>query len=411
MTDANDDRITRCGRRGFLAGLSGGTVTGVAGCLTAMPSLGEQVRFGRVDEPPGFEPIYRKWVPDERAGSSGDWTPSVLYTTPGRTGADVVGRPYTLGRSVVQASMDYIGVDFETMAYVGQTSEVAFAVGTVDRDAVDETITRTGYEPADRIRDLEVYARSDTDRTLAVGEDVLLSSSGDRARTLIERVYDASRGRTASAYESRRDFRTFVDHVRASPFVHVFGGSISDGQAGELPDSVYSTMEFRFDENHVYSVNRALYEDEASVDRRTIERHIHENDRARRAHNVDIRVEGRIAGWVIQMTHSEYNDSASGPAGFVQPHITWGVEDDGDEITLVHEAGDPIDADLLEVLVRRSADRQPTDRQFSDEYDSVSSGDRLTIDASEFGQQETLTIVGSVPDSPNGWAELHYDRD
>lgn len=375
-----------------------------------MPSLGQQIRFGRVDEPPADPPAYRDWVPDERVDDTEDWCPSVVYTTPGRTGRDVAGRPFTLGRVLVQHVLDYVGVDLETMGFVAATSDVALAVGDVDRASVDETIPRTGYSEAGSYRELDLYSRADTDRTLAVGDDVLLASSGEHARALVERVYDTGRGHAPRAYETNDAFRTFVDHVGASPFVWLFGG-VSGGPYEELPDSTFTTSEVRFDEDHVYFLNRSMYEDGATIDRRTVEQLVHETDRTNRAHNVDVRVDGRFAGWITQLTHSEYHEAASGPAGFVEPHVTWGVEDDGDELTFVHEAGDAVDAALLEVTFKRDSDRHPAARQFADEFDRVEPGDSLTVDATEFAPWDRVSITGSRPDSPNEWAELHYDRD
>ena len=406
----NQPDENRASRRELLAGVAAGATAGAAGCLTTMPSLGQQIRFGRVDEPRGTSPVYREWVPDKRPESADNWPRSALYTTPGQLGADVVGRPYTVGQSVVQAGMDYVGIDLETMAYAGATSDVTFTVGDINLDAVEEAVARTGYEPDGQLRGMAVYSRSDTGRTIAVDDKHILSGAGDNAQALIERVDEAKRGHSPRAYDSSREFQRFVDQIRASPYVHIFSGLGSDGQI-ELPPSSYSTIEFRYDEEYVYFLARALYEDEAEIDQRTVEREIHENDRAFEAHNVDVRVHGNVAGWVIQMTHSEYHDSASGPADFVEPHITWGVNDEGDEITLTHEAGDSIDASLLEVQVNSSGNREPTDQQFSDAYNTVRPGDSRTIDADTVGPQDTLTIWGSVPDSPNGWAELHYNRD
>lgn len=398
-------------RRGVLGAALAGGLSLSAGCLTSVPSLGQQVNFGRVDEPPVEEPVYRDWIPADRMDDPGTGI-GIQFVHPGNLGRDTIGAANSFWRDIMVTQMDYVGIEFETFDYGISLGSETLAVGAIDHSAVDRTIERTSYQSAGQYESLQLYHREDTDRTIAVGDDVVVSSTHDDARSRIETLYDTGQGTNSRAHEVDDEFALATDRIGSCPSLHLSQGSTNPSNEREsLPESQWSAMGFRFDETYVYYVSTYLYPPGEAASQRDLEEFVHDNARATSSLNVDVRTDDRFGVIVMQLSHETYLDQSGGDPSFRSPHITWGVQANSDTITLIHEAGDSVDADVLTVQARAAdGEYEPTDEQFTDSFDTVDPGDRLTVDTSMF-EGGWIRIWGSVPDSQNAWTELSYDLD
>lgn len=394
-------------RRKVLAGTLGAGMVASAGCLTAMPSLGQQIRFGRVDEPTSGPPIYRDWIPAEGTDSEFGLS-SLVFIQPGSLGIESVGHGATLWSTIIKQQLDYVGMDFESFDYVLAYDDFVVARGDIDWSAVESTIARTSYERAGEYETLTLYRRDDTNRTLGIGDDVMVGGRGDTAQAAIERVYDTGRGTRTRRHETDQEFATVTERVGASPSLSLgTGPMLPYDDSPDHPDSEWSTMEYRFDDEYVYLITTLVYPEGESVPTRHLEETVYESDHAVSATNVDIRADGRFGVIVIQLTHSEIRAMNDRPDGYHEPFITWGIKDDGDTLTLVHETGDTVDASWLSVEI----DGEPTDEQFGDEFDTVGPGDRLGIDVGEFADDFRLAMYISLEGTNDLWIEFEYTRD
>lgn len=415
-----ESRITPTRRR-LLTGICGGGLALTAGCLTSFPSLGQQVEFGPVYDPAPDPPIYRDWVPEVVGG--GEEKPTVIYTTPSNLGADTVGIPFTIGWTVITSRMDYVGVDLRSAAYAVSISgfpteeqsddSVTVVRVPVDRSAVHATLDRTSYEHAGEYENLELFTRETPDRTVAIGDEVLLGATGQGARSRIERTFDTWQGTEPRLVDADDEFRTVTDRVGASPFLHLGPSQPRrSDSSGDHPKAEWSTMEYRFDDEYSYVITTRVFPEGVEPSRRYLEEYIHQRTDGFEPYQVDIRTDGRYGVVAMQAPQETMVDSADRPAGFWEPHSTWDVDDDGERITLTHEAGDPIDASLLTVEIGLEyGSSEEAEQQFSDQFETVTPGDSLTVDLPERLEIDGLSIVGSVPNTENTWQLLRYSRD
>lgn len=409
MTDMGEqtDKPFCRGRRAVLAGIASGATAGMAGCLTTMPSLGQQVQFGRVDEPPASPPVYRDWVPEQLPER--DRPPSITYTSPDKD----VSKLFPIGRGVLVAQLDYLGVPFSEFDHAMSFGDVAVALGPIDPDVVAETVDQTGYTETEPVDGLVAYGREDTRRTVAVGDGVVIgagSGTPEQRRQKIKRVQGARRGDVPRLAETNATFDKISQRVGVSPFFNLTTGGRNylDG-ADDHPDSDWWTMEFRFDDDYVYFIHTHAYPKGETADRRYIEETVYDSGRAPDTRNIDIRIDGRFGVIVEQLAREVYTD---GKGQTVSPHITWGIEDSGD-VTIVHEAGDSVDADILRIKgrVRGGRGREPLPTQFSDMVDSVTVGDRAVLPEREIAPYEEILLMIDGPDVASTGVLFSYSHD
>ena len=374
-------------RRSFLrAGaltLAGGSAAS-AGCIEVLPPLGQRVRVGSVAVPPATPPTYRAWipapsaVPTETAGLFSD----VMITTPGETGQDVSGHSFSLARQVMVSQLDWFGQRFEQYDWAMRLGNHAIVLsGGVDRSAAESAIEGTEYEPVETHHGYDLYTRTDVIRTVAIGDDAIVFSRSSQGSQIIKAMLDAKGGRVPRYHEVDADIAAITSAVGLRPF-----GWMGSGHVGDDSPAVLGSASFSYDESAVYLVNRYLYPSADAVPIKRHKRNQRSNEYSLSGGVTDVHQDGRIAVIARRMTHEQaWRDSVP---RFI-PHITWGFEFDeqASSLTIHHEAGDSIDADLFTISYFGSGAVNETDPpQFSDVTDSIAPGDSLTLDLSEYEQ-------------------------
>jgi len=350
--ETTDDRPRFSRRRALVGGTTlAATLSGsTAGCLSLLPPVGQQVRFGRVDVPNQADntPRYRQWMPAQHEVpdvesmsdvSDAHWT----SLTPGSLGADALGTNFTIGSALAMATLDYVGYDITHYDYLhhGDPPWVV-AEGNIDRSVVTDTVLDGGYSRDGTYHGWEMFDRTDLPRTVAMSDSAVVMSRGDDRRAIIETVLDAGDGRIERRHESDETFASFSDQVGMYPTI------LSDfGEGFTNAEPAHAAMGYTFDENGGYFVYHHQYAPGETPSQSRIERVLEsEMDTATEALSVDVRrdephVEIQMRVDRARVTRTSTDD--------VRPHVMWGVEETGETVTVRLEAGDSIPVDRLEV--------------------------------------------------------------
>lgn len=332
-TPSSDERSKRIDRRQFLGAIGASGLVASAGCLTTLPAFGQRVRFGEVSEPAFGPPQYQTWIPalrDDVVDQVDDVASvtSVEYVEPGNMGAELLGAPY--GGDRVKRMMEYVGIEFEAFDWVVTAQGDTVASASVDRDAVEATLARTGYERDGTYQGYDLYRRTDTRRVLGIAEDrVLFNGYIEEPYRYLKRVIDAGAGRTARRYETDDDFAQMTAAVAARPVTLITGGRFEiDGTEAVLQAETLST-----DGSSVYPGRLFLFPVGHDVSRGDIEQHIEQFPEALDATRVSVSVDGRIVSGIAEMTPETFLQLED---VYERPLITWGVEfaEDADEVTV-----------------------------------------------------------------------------
>jgi hypothetical protein len=399
------DETPRCSRRRALAGgaalASTALSTASAGCLSLLPPVGQQIRYGRVDVPePVGEPQYRRWIPTPQVVPDAEFAeraPSWSSITPGRLGASELGASYGLGRGLALATFEYVGYDFEYYDYVHSISPLGVvAEGDIDASAVTETLLAGGYSRDGTHHGWELFDRTDIPRTVAVSESAVVLSRGDKRRTHIEAILDAGGGRIDRYHETEESYATFSERVGAQPTV-LYG--FADGFTPVEPE--HSAMVYTFDEDGAYLVYHSQYAEGNTPSSDEIQQYLDEDSEVLgQAYAVDIQTDDRHAEVQLRIEASKFRDSNTDER---PPHVMWGVEDTDETVTIRLEAGDTISIDQLDIGPESAL---VTDLEGGTVLEP---GDELRFDVEAFPESDTtVSLVYSVAGSENATALLHY---
>lgn len=328
------------------AALAAATAGSSTGCLSLLPPASRTGRYGNVDVPRRGDdrPVYRKWFPAESAlpeledvdGSDDlSWT----YVTPGDLGADQFGADFDIGRSVIQASIDYVGYpigEYDRLVGVDPLGTVVEA--SVDRDTVRETMERTSYETAGTYREYDVYDRTDVPRLVAVADDVIVHAHDENRRSKAEVLIDAGAGRVRRRHEVDESFAAYTDHIGSAPTI-LAGFGLLEG-------SIADCLRFTFDDTSAYFVHEHRFVAGETPSKSAVKREVDDLSRGERAASVDVTVDDPYVRVALRLEQSAYETDE---AYHSLPFVTWGVEDGPDEITISHDAGDPVPVANLEI--------------------------------------------------------------
>ncbi len=333
-------------RRRFLktgvATLATGLAASTAGCSTALPPLGTRQSYGRVDAPPADAPTYRRWLPAPTGESGGDAGYSFHYAEPGPVDG---GEPeeFLVRRALTEIDLDYVGVGFENYEFL-LGCEFGTVVGAeFDAASVVETVTASGYGPDGSYRGYDLFARSDVPRRVAVGDEVILSSSQSADPDPdLEALIDAGAGERERYHEASDAVERVTDAIGASRLV------IGGPEFGDPTDrAAFAADGFRFDDDAAYQVFKLWFPADRVPTTDVLERAFRdEYGLTEEADTFDVSVDGQIGTLETRVPRGEPRDL--GPM-LDPPQVTWGAAYDADArtVTLRHEAGDPVDADLL----------------------------------------------------------------
>lgn len=396
-------------RRQFLRQSAGGlaalATTASGGCLSFLPPASRTIRYGDIDVPTrgSDDPVYRRWFPaaselpalsetDDDDGGYGNWT----YVTPGALGAEQFGRPFDIGRGVVQATMDYVGYPLDAYdRLVGVDSIGSVAEASIDRETVRATLSATNYERTADYRGYDVYDRTDVNRLVAVSDGAIIHTDGEHRRAKAAVLADAGAGRIDRRHEVDETFAAYTDHVGAPPTVlDAFG--LLDG-------ATESGLAFTFDDASAYFVHDHAFPAGETPARSEVKRQISGITRGRRATRVDVTVEDPFVRVALQLDESVYMGSDDEERYRSLPFVTWGVDDGPDTITVSHDAGDPVLVDRLDVRPDDALSNPPAAGS------TLEPGDELAFATADLTDDEIRFVYRQSENSTS--LLFHYDTE
>lgn len=366
-------------RRSGSASLALGTAA-VSGCVERLSALGLDGPE-ELDVPPAESPRYGAWIPAPSALADDlDLDPNhLMHATPGE--AHQLGGLFTFPHRLLPSMLDWFGRGYAHYDRALMVDEAIVLEGTIDRSVVEDAFADTAYETAGIYEGYDLYGRSDVRRTVAIGADAIVFSKDEHSERNVKAVIDAADGRIDRYQESDEGFGRLLESSGSRPTNWFTPGD------GDFVQAISAT----YDADYVYHVYHRLYSDPSSIAEADLEAEFRRNGNRlnRRATTVD--TDGRLATVVQQYDRGTYPDAST---DYEWPQITWGIDhhEDAEEVTIHHEAGESVDAELLAV---EYGPDEPADAQFADEYDTVEPGDDLVLDLSTRRDVSQVLVVYS----------------
>lgn len=361
-----DEQTMGVSRRGMLSGLGTGAVAATSGCLTTLPSFGQRVRYGAVDEPTPGEPVYGDWLPP------GSGT-SVRHHVPGQRGEETLGGP--VEDRYISSGLEYVGVTFDEVEYVTRLGERFVMVGDVDQGRVRDQLDRNGYSSIDEYSGFERYEREHrpgaTSASVVVDDDAVLYSGGSIEE--LEPIIDAKTGGTPRAGERSETVKRQLETLGAHP-VTTFGYTVEDETSRGL---AAGGTQYAFDDESAYAIRTEIYLDPDDISRSDIEAEIESHPDARDATRVDLRIEDRVVTIAVELEHDTFVEHFGPLVDY--PLAAWDASYDETEreVTLTYLGGDQTDPASFELI--NSETDEPVDGQFAEQYESLSAGATVTV--------------------------------
>lgn len=357
-------------RRGGATSLAVGTIA-TSGCTERLPVLGRD-GSGTVAVPPADSPDYGRWLPAPSALSDDlDLDPGhVIHAIPAETERGDLGGLFGFPEMMITSRADWFGHGYSHYDRALVVDRAIVLEGEIDRSVVESAASETAYEPAGTYEDYDLYGRSDVRRTVAVGDDAIVFSSDENSERNVIAVIDAADGRIGRYHETDEDFERVLDASGRRPF----------NWFTPTDTAVVEAVSTSYDAESFYHVHHRLYPDESSLSEAELEREFESTEGRLDPQSFDVYSDGRLATVVQQFDRETYLDTGS---EYDWPQVTWGVDHDenAEQVTIRHEAGESIDAELLTVHYRPGADGT-AETQFADEYETVEPGDGLALELS-----------------------------
>jgi hypothetical protein len=385
----NDSRAGDSTRRALLRRGAAGLAAATAGCASALPPLGSAQHFGRIDVPDADTPRYRRWLPAPSAVDGLDAAHyASLFRRPGELDYPAPVR-FTTPRKRLLAELDHFGVGYANYDGLLHTDLGTVVAADFDRDAVAETLTRSGYAPAGADGDYDLFARDDVPRRAAVGDGtVVWSSARVHASPHVEALIDARAGRIDRYHEVDAGVERLTDVVGESRMVEYLPPS--DARDWKKCEG------FRFDGDTAYHVVAFLFDEGVSdPERRIRERSLVGTVLTREVEHSDLRADDRLVIVEGRIPPGEGIQPADVTPEY-PPQVTWGYarERDPRAVTIRHEAGDPVPADALDVQfdAEERADLYsiPESRPLRTDADRLGPGETATVDLREWPTVEVI---------------------
>lgn len=410
MSDRDTTKENRT-RREVLAASGVTAFAATAGCLTTLPSFGQRVRYGEVNEPDGGPPAYRDWLPATLDTEDGQLPHQALFQRPGSRGESTLGGPVGEYDFEIKNHMDAVGVDIDTFEYVlklGTGPNDTFVCrGDYDRSAVESALETMGYEFQETYEGYELYRwppESDSDNfvqiQIALSSDALLYS--DQEPHLTKALIDTSEGRRTRRVERDDQLARIASTDGAYPIMSL-------GMDSETLDEEMGFRAITFDDEAVYAIDSIVYAGEREQTRRDIEAEIESWPEAIEADRVDIRLTDQSEKIVGKLDHETATELLA-PI-YEYPHITWDKSFDAaaEEVTITPLVGNSVDASVFTVRdisgeYREDEPFPSSETQFTDIGETIGPEDVLRLDVSD--QEEwAYRIDGAVPGGDDTWVE------
>jgi hypothetical protein len=373
------------------AALAGSLST--AGCLSALPPLGEEQRYGRLGVPSAGPPAYRKWLPAPSAVESSDeaYHFTAMASTEPRPEAP---EKFVFGRARLKASLDHFGIGFENYDRLVSGAFGTAIEASFDREDVVQTIASSGYERTDTYRGFTRLARSDVPRRVAVGDEALVwTSAYHHEAPNLTALVDTATGNRPRYHDTDEGFARLTTAAGGNPYLGV-NTAIHDptGRPVMMADAI------RFDDDTAYQVVQYYYHDPDRVPSAgALERALTEEDYRflDGADAFDVDVDGRLATVETQVP---LTSAQTVPAEYKLPQVTWGVDtDDAGRVTFRHDGGESVPADRLfyDVDYPDAPGRIDKRRLWTD-ASTVEAGTEATVDLHDDPEATGASLVYST---------------
>jgi hypothetical protein len=384
-------------RRQFLAGggaaLAASLTTLTAGCLSSLPPLGSDQRYGRLGVPSADAPNYREWLP---APSSADLPAERYHVAALRPTGPRPDAPelFVARRAHAKAALDAFGIGFENYDRLVDCTLGTVVEATFDRASVARTVADSGYERTDDYRGSAVFERSDVPRRVAVGDGVVVwTSAYEHGRPNLEALVDAGAGERPRYHEESTAFDRLTAAAGGNPYVGI-SSAVRDptDRPATLADAI------RFDDEYAYQVVHYRYLTDRVPTRDQLETALREHDYrfADGADAFDVRIDGRLA---TVETRVPLRPGREPDPDYALPQVTWGVthDEDAGTVTFRHEAGESVPAgrlfyDLDTPSAPGRIDREP----LWTDADAVAAGSEATIDLDDHPEATGVSLVYST---------------
>jgi hypothetical protein len=391
---------TRRTRRGLLArsgaALAASLALSSAGCLSRLPPLGGEQRYGRLGVPPAGDPWYRRWLPAPTAVDDTVETYHVVALMSPVSRPDAPEK-FVAGRARLKASLDCFGIGFERYDRVLTCPFGTVVEASFDRQTVARTLTASGYERTGEYRGYATFARDDVARRAAVGDGVVVwTSAFHHDAPNLAALVDAGAGARPRYHEADDGFAALTTAAGGTPPLGVNTATADPtGRPAMLADA------FRFDDETAYQLVHYRYRDPDRVPTRAaLERALRADDYrfVDGAETFDVTVDGRLATVETQVP---LTDARAVPPEYDRPQVTWGVERDGAgrRVTFRHDAGESVPADqLFYDLVRPAAPGRIQKRPLWQGSEAVEAGGEATVDLRDEPDATGVQLVYSTRD-------------
>ncbi|WP_324758981.1 hypothetical protein [Haloarcula montana] len=364
------DETTRREALRLAAGsLAAGTGASLSGCTSALPPLGSQLDFGRVDVPDPDEPTYRQWLPAPSRIADDRRHYNVLFRRP--TAIDYIAPVrFAVPKKSLLTDLDYVGVDYPEYDRLLSTPFGVVLDGQFDASTVTEALADTGYGREGAYHEYDLFTRSDDPRTVALRDGTVVFAS-ERAHGTpdIRALADAEAGRTDRYHEVSDRF------ARAST-------AIGESRMVEFrrPNEARNWLKaeaFRFEGETAYHVVTHHYpDDEAVPTDRLKQRSVQKTLLTREVDAFHYEERGQMATVAGRVPPGEGLDPATEP---YPPHAAWGGAVDSGTVTLRHEAGETVDAANLRYELRSPAGTTVQSGAPWSGTETVRAGDTTTV--------------------------------
>ncbi len=375
---------------------------------------GSIVDFAPVPFPEPDPPEYRRWLPaPDELGVSGPGDSEdprygyrvVDFEQVRELGTAVPGS-YTLDRQFGTLGLEYFGIGVENYRRVVRTAgdRAVVVEAEIDPPSVATTLLDAGYSADGRVREYRVFSRDDGPRAVAVGDDALVfgrAGEGSDQVAIVRSVLDAAAGEVDRYHEVDTGARRLSRTVGTPPlgFVNPRAGRgfldtlELDGTTGFASSQAFDDAATYW--QYVFSFDGPV---ETEAVREGLRQFAVDTGDFRYATAVEVSVGNRTARVAASIDDERIYQVFDFPTDITYPQVIWGYEQstDGEDttVTITHEAGDEVDADLLRVDGGRIRDDPGAD--------AIAPGDSLTVvAATDTGEPPyVIRIVWQARDPP-----------
>jgi hypothetical protein len=353
-SEESNEEQANCTRRQALraggAALTAGVAGSSAGCLSLLPPVGQQIRYGRVDvpAPTNEQPVYRKWMPADSAAPDLEHTDGFsdtnwIYVTPGNLGRAQLGGEFRIGIDVVQSSLSYFGTPLDAHDHlVGLGSLGSVVESNVDSERTESTLRSSGFERVDSYHEYELFDRTTVPQTIAVSGDAVIQTRGEKRQAKAETLIDAGDGRIDRYHETDQTFAAFSEWLGTYP-------TVMDGFPPNIveTDADATAMVYTFDEEAAYFVYKHQFPGGETPTRGEIKRRLSDElTRPMQAWSVDIEIDDPQVSIQMRVEQEQFGSDFSAET---VPFVTWSIDETGEAVTVRHEAGESVPVEKLEI--------------------------------------------------------------